>query len=540
MTRRDEFTPAKIDLGFLERIIDAIADPVFVKDDSHQWQLLNQAFCDLMGRRREELIGRSDHDFFSKEEADVFHTKDQLVLQTGEANVNEELVTDGDGDSRMMVTKKSAFDDESGRRFLVGTIRDVTEVKRAHNELMQTRLELEALLKKRTAEAAEAQKLLLHCQKMDTLGELAGGIAHDFNNLLAVISASLELIVRTKQDDGEPDKVGAAALNAIHRGTALTQRLLEFSRQEPLKPQPIALSTVIDGVELLLSRTLSSTVTLSATVKDPSLIVSVDHAQLEAAILNLCVNARNAMPEGGEIRLHVRRAEFDDASARSLGIAPGVYAHVDVTDEGVGMTPEVAARAFEPFYTTRRDGKGTGLGLSMVNAFATQAQGAVNITSTVGKGTTVELYLPSSPSQRKEAEVSLGPGGATPDLAKRELALLVVDDESQLQSVLTRSLQVLGYDAFGASGATAARQVAAELPHLDVLVADTLLRGSTSPLISELKNAHPKLKVVFMSGFAHGDTPMALEHRAPVLQKPFPVAHLDAAIQELCAGSSLT
>lgn len=353
-----------------------------------------------MGRSREELIGRTDHDFFSKEEADVFHAKDQLVLQTGEANVNEEIVTDGDGDSRIMVTKKSAFRDESGRRFLVGTIRDVTEVKRAQHELMQTRVELEALLKKRTAEAAEAQKLLLHCQKMDTLGELAGGIAHDFNNLLAVISASLELIVRTQQNDAEPDKVGSAALNAVRRGTALTQRLLEFSSQEPLTPQPIALSTIIDGVELLLARTLSSTVTLSAEVEDQSLVVSVDHAQMEAAILNLCVNARNAMPEGGEIRLSVRRAELDDVFASDLKVAPGAYALVDVVDEGVGMTPEVAARAFEPFYTTRRDGKGTGLGLSMVRAFATQAHGAVNIMSAVGEGTTVALYLPLTTRRR--------------------------------------------------------------------------------------------------------------------------------------------
>lgn len=498
-----------------------------MKDEAHQWQLVNQAFCDLMGRQREELIGRTDHDFFSKEEADVFHAKDQLVLQTGEANVNEELVTDGDGDSRTMVTKKSAFDDVAGRRFLVGAIRDVTEVKRAHNELMQTRLELEALLKQRTAEAAEAQKLLLHCQKMDTLGELAGGIAHDFNNLLAVISASLELIVRTKQSGGEPDKVGAAALNAIHRGTALTQRLLDFSRQEPLSPQPIELSTIIDGVELLLSRTLSSTVTLFAEVEDPSLVVSVDHAQMEAAILNLCVNARNAMPEGGEIRLRVCRAELDNASATSLGIRPGVYARVAVADEGVGMTPQVAARAFEPFYTTRRDGKGTGLGLSMVNAFATQACGAVNITSAVGKGTTVALYLPLSESPQREADKTRS------NRAKRELALLIVDDESQLQSVLTRSLQVLGYNAFGASGAIAARQIATALPRIDVLVADTLLRGSTTALLSDLKGANPNLKVVLMSGFAHGDTPMASEHGARVLQKPFTLARLDEAIQDL-------
>ncbi|MFK8000226.1 MAG: ATP-binding protein [Polyangiales bacterium] len=511
-------------------MIDAIADPVFVKDDSHQWQLLNQAFCDLMGRERQELIGRSDHDFFPKEEADVFHAKDQLVLQTGEANVNEEIVTDGDGDSRIMVTKKSAFDDASGRRFLVGTIRDVTEVKRAQNELMQTRLELEALLKKRTAEAAEAQKLLLHCQKMDTLGELAGGIAHDFNNLLAVISASLELIVRTKQSGNEPDKVGTAALNAIQRGTALTQRLLEFSRQESLTPQPIALSTIIEGVELLLSRTLSSKVMLTAAVEDPSLIVSVDHAQMEAAILNLCVNARNAMPEGGEIRLRVHRAELDDVSASPLALAAGAYALVDVSDAGVGMTPEVAARAFEPFYTTRPDGKGTGLGLSMVNAFAVQAQGAVNITSVVGKGTTVTLYLPLSASQRSPAVER-----QTPKSANRNLTLLVVDDDSHLQSVLTRSLQVLGYQAMGASGIEAARQAVVELPRLDVLVVDTLVRESRDPLIAALTSAHPAAKIIFMSSFAEGDTSMASKHGAPVLQKPFPLARLDEAIQELCA-----
>ena len=388
------FAPAKIDLSFLERIIDAIADPVFVKDESHQWQLVNQAFCDLIGRPREAVLGRSDHDFFSKEEADVFQAKDDLVLRTGEANVNEEIVTDGQGSSRIMVTKKSMFLDESGRRFLVGTIRDVTEVKGAQRELVQARIELEALLEQRTAEAAEAQKLLLHCQKLDTLGELAGGIAHDFNNLLAVISASLELIVRNARDGNDPEKVGTAALDAVQRGTALTQRLLEFSRQEELVPRPIDLSTIVRGVELLLARTLGATVTLSAKVEDPTLVVFVDHGQIESAILNLCVNARNAMPTGGEICLRVRRAEVDEVFANVLNVAPGAYALIDVIDEGVGMTAEVATRAFEPFYTTRRDGKGTGLGLSMVKAFATQVNGAVHIVSAVGEGTTVALYLP--------------------------------------------------------------------------------------------------------------------------------------------------
>ena len=523
-----------MDLGFLERIIDAIADPVFVKDESHRWQLLNQAFCELMGRPREELLGRSDHDFLPKEEADVFHAKDDLVIRTGEGNVNEEVITNGDGSSRIIVTKKSAFNDESGRRFLVGTIRDVTEVKQAQRELMLTRIEVEALLKERTAEAAEAQKLLLHCQKLDTLGELAGGIAHDFNNLLAVISASLELIVRSQPEGGPTSKVGSAALDAVQRGTALTQRLLEFSRPGDLDPKPIQLSTIIEGVELLLTRTLGSSVTLTTEVEDPTLVVSVDHAHMESAVLNLCVNARNAMPDGGQITLRVGRQDVDHKLANTLEVSPGEYALVEVLDEGVGMPSEVVARAFEPFYTTRSDGGGTGLGLSMVKAFATRADGAVRLTSLVGQGTTLGLYLPLSEMPQHEECADTG----AETVADRELVLLVVDDDTHLQAVLTRSLQVLGYDALGASTASEARQIAVERSHVDVLVTDTLSREHhASALVDELKQLHPGLKVIFISGDADENAGLDAQHGSPVLQKPFPLRRLDETIQSLRADS---
>ena len=538
-TEHDKFMPTKMDLGFLERIIDAIADPVFVKDESHRWQLLNQAFCELMGRPREELLGRSDHDFFSKEEADVFQAMDDLVLQTGKANVNEELITDGDGTSRIIVTKKSAFHDKSGRRFLVGAIRDVTEIKQTQHDLMLAQLKLEALLEERTAEAAEAQKLLLHCQKMDTLGELAGGIAHDFNNLLAVISASLEFIVRNQQQNGAANSVGNVALEAVGRGTALTRRLLEFSRPHELDPQPIEISSIVRDVELLLARTLGSSIALSTKVDDASLVVSVDHAQMEAAVLNLCVNARNAMPNGGMIKLRVERQEVDVELARTLDLTPGAYALVEVADEGVGMTPEVMARAFEAFYTTRRDGKGTGLGLSMVKAFATKARGAVHLASVEGEGTTLGLYLPLSTMQETQEPTASRPLR----VPKRDLALLVVDDDAHLQAVLTRSLQMLGYDAFGASSAHDARQVAAARTKIDVLVTDTLIRDPSSPsLVDEVTKLHPGLRVVFITGDADDETVVqrASQRGAPVLQKPFRLANLDEAIQTSVETGSST
>ena len=208
----------------LGRIVDSVADPIFVKDEQHRWIMVNQAVCDLMGHPRDALLGKSDFDFFPTEEAEVFWEKDEEVFSSGCTNINEERLTDGEGRTRVIVTKKSVLRDEAGKKMLVGVIRDITDLKQAERNLQQIKDDLEQKVEQRTAEVRKTQEMLLHAQKMDAIGQLAGGVAHDFNNLLSVLQGSLELITLRTSGDEVLAELTDQALAALGRGTSLTQQ----------------------------------------------------------------------------------------------------------------------------------------------------------------------------------------------------------------------------------------------------------------------------------------------------------------------------
>ncbi|MBP1180382.1 ATP-binding protein [Methylobacterium sp. PvR107] len=389
----------------------------------------------------------------------------------------------------------------------------------------------------RAVALAAAEEALRQSQKMEAVGQLTGGLAHDFNNLLAGISGSLELI-QTRLGQGrvmDVDRYITAAQGASRRAAALTHRLLAFSRRQTLDPKPTDANRLVAGMEDLIRRTVGPSVVVevrSAAGLWPAL---VDPPQLENALLNLCINARDAMPEGGRITVETTNAWLNERAARRHDMAPGQYLSLCVTDTGTGMPPEIVNRVFEPFFTTKPQGEGTGLGLSMIYGFAQQSGGQVRITSQVGQGTTVCLYLPRHRGAVAE-EVPQAGIGAPPRAAPGE-TVLVVDDEPTVRMLVTEVLEDLGYTAIEAADSGGGLRVLHSDVRIDLLVTDVGLPGGMNgrQMAEAGRVKRPGLKVLFITGYAEaavfGKGP--LDPGMQVLTKPFVVEVLGARIREM-------
>lgn len=382
-----------------------------------------------------------------------------------------------------------------------------------------------------------AQDQLRQSQKMEAVGQLTGGLAHDFNNLLAAITGSLELM-QTRIAQGRSAELGryiGIAEQAANRASALTHRLLAFSRRQTLDPRPTDVNRLIASLDDLLRRSVGPTVDLEIVGAGGLWITLVDPNQLENAILNLCLNARDAMPEGGRITIETSNRWLDREGARERELAPGQYVAVSVTDTGTGMTPDVIQRAFDPFYTTKPLGEGTGLGLSMIYGFARQSGGQVRIYSEVGEGTTMCIYLPRS----AQTELSADPGMAS----RRDHAVpaggqvLVVDDEPAVRAVVTDVLTDLGYDVVEAADGPTGLAILATGIRVDLLISDVgLPRGMNGRQLADAARiARPGLKVLFITGYAENAVVGngQLELGMHILTKPFAIDALATRVREL-------
>jgi PAS domain S-box-containing protein len=383
---------------------------------------------------------------------------------------------------------------------------------------------------------AKLEQDLIQAQKMEAIGQLTGGLAHDFNNLLTVISGNLEMLEPrlTGADDRELLK---EAQEATELGAQLASRLLAFGRRQPLNPKRIDLNALAAGMVDLLRRTLGELVRIETRIGDGTAMVMADAGRLENVLLNLAINARDAMPDGGKLIIETSRVTADKGFAPGGELPPGDYAALSVTDTGTGMTPEVRQRAFEPFFTTKETGKGSGLGLSMVYGFVKQSGGYVHLYSEVGLGTTVRIYLPSLDS----------PPAATRDAAKTVPAsqagrrtVLIVEDDPRVRRVSVRRLKELGHEVLQADNGAAALDVLGRQPHIDVVFSDVVMPGGMTgvDLAREVRRRWPGIKILLTSGFADpAAIKEGMEGTADAwLSKPHALKDLQAKLDGLFAN----
>jgi PAS domain S-box-containing protein len=377
---------------------------------------------------------------------------------------------------------------------------------------------------------------LRQAQKMEAVGQLTGGVAHDFNNLLTVISGNLEMLER-RLNTADELEILKEAQEATQLGAALANRLLAFGRRQPLRPKPTDVNALVAGLTDLLRRSLGATIEVETRLAGNLPQIMTDPGQIENALLNLAVNARDAMPNGGLLVIESARAVMDaDYTAAFPDVVPGSYVTLSVTDTGTGMTPEVRQRAFEPFYTTKGPGAGSGLGLSMVYGFVKQSGGHIQLYSEIGHGTTVRLYLPALEGEGAAEVRSRAPAAKA---AKGEM-VLVVEDDSRVRRVSVRRLKELGYRVIEGDSGPAALKILDEQPAPDILFTDVVMAGGMTgiDLAREARRRLPRLKVLFTSGYAE---PAILKdglltENAGWLGKPYSIGDLDAKLRALLAN----
>ena len=395
---------------------------------------------------------------------------------------------------------------------------DITDAKEAEHDLQDINELLAERVAAALAERDEAQARLHHAQKLEAVGQLTGGVAHDFNNLLTVITGALDLIQRRPDDVARRDRMIEAALGAARRGERLTHQLLAFSRRQALKPEAVRIDELLAESEPLLRRAVGEAVQLTLTAGAPQAVAMIDQGQFDAAIMNLVVNARDAVGQGGAIEIRTQSCALADGEVQD--VAAGDYVRVEVCDNGVGMAPDVLARAFEPFFTTKDIGKGTGLGLSQAYGFARQSGGGVAIHTAAGQGAVVSLYLPrcgEGPAQSAPAETER----AQPPPA-RQLNVLLVEDDAEVGAMVSNMLAELGHAVVRAIDVDQALAALDSHPELDVVLTDLVMPGGRSglDLAATVSERRPGLAVILSTGYAGEAQPIAAETPWPLLRKP--------------------
>ena len=385
-------------------------------------------------------------------------------------------------------------------------------------------------------ELRAAEEALRQSQKMEAVGQLTGGLAHDFNNLLTGMMGNLELlqmrVARGRLDD--LDRFINAAQGAGRRAASLTQRLLAFSRRQTLDPKPTDVNRLITGLDDMLRRTVGASIDIELVGAAGLWNACIDGSQLENAVLNLCINGRDAMPEGGKLTIETANKWIDDRTGRERDLPPGQYISICVTDTGTGMSPKTIERAFEPFFTTKPIGQGTGLGLSMIYGFARQSGGQVRIYSEMGQGTTVCVYLPR---HHGEAAEQIDPQSRDQEVSGTGQTVLVVDDEATIRHLIDEVLDEVGYTVIGAADGAAGIKVLQSGAKIELLITDVgLPNGMNGRQVADAARVlRPGLKVLFITGFAE-NAAVGNGHLDPgmdLLTKPFSLDALTTKVAEM-------
>jgi signal transduction histidine kinase len=506
-------------------LLDSVTALVAAVGTDYRYLAMNKAYVDRFERRigvRPE-VGQSPLELMKahREQLALSGSRWSRALAGEEFTLIEPTaVSEGDRMRHYEITYTS-LRDRDGR--VIGAFQyaqDVTERVRDQQRL------------------SEAEESLRQSQKMEAVGQLTGGIAHDFNNLLTGIIGSLDMMQR-KLARGQQIDVNAyvsAAMTAANRAAALTHRLLAFSRRQALDPRPVHPNRLILGMEELLRRTLGETIGLEFKEEPGLWLTRCDQNQLESALLNLTINARDAMPEGGKLIIETCNAHLEDAhEARLRDVVQGDYIAICVTDNGIGMPPEVMSRAFDPFFTTKPIGQGTGLGLSMIYGFTRQSGGYAKIQSEVGKGTTVKLYLPRYHGEHETSQEP-DPAPMTLQPTAREEVVLVVEDEQVVRDLVVDLLNEMGYRSLQAVDGPSGLAILLSDVRIDLLISDVGLPGFNGRQLADAACVHrPGLKVLFITGYAH-NAAVSNDLLSPGMQmitKPFALETLAERIRDM-------
>ena len=498
-----------------DRIWNVSQDLLLVADHDGVWRTINPAWTRTLGWSEAELLNHTSERLVHPEDNDRTRAHIRKLAANETADLYENRMRHKDGSYRWLSWTGVRDEDR-----IYAVARDVTAEKAAAERLKAT------------------EEALLQSQKMEAVGQLTGGIAHDFNNLLTGIVGSLDLL-QTRLNQGRTDNIARyidAAMTSANRAAALTHRLLAFARRQPLVPKIVDVNQLVVSLEDLLRRTIGETIDLQIVASENLWRTLCDPNQLESALLNLAINARDAMPDGGNLTIATSNVRLDRASVDATALSPGDYICIDVADTGEGMSAEVAARAFDPFFTTKPMGQGTGLGLSMIYGFARQSNGHVTIDSKLGRGTSVRLYLPRRHGAVAAQHTS---GVKAAEHAATGETVLVVEDEPIVRGVILEMLEEQGYQTLAAVDGPSGLRILRANNRIDLLVTDIGLPGMNGrQLADQARETRPDLKVLFITGYAENAaiSDGFLQPGMELITKPFDLDHLSQQIRAMASA----
>jgi PAS domain S-box-containing protein len=526
-----------------DAVVASASDVIITLDVNDVIQVANPAAQKQFGYLSSELVGQPSTILFPGRT--LWDVMRRAITEGRDVPQPIEVVGKRkDGSETHLEVSLSRWTSES-RVFVTAILRDINDrlgAERARREASRALADLNASLEQRVTERTQqlmqAEEALRQSHKMEAVGQLTGGIAHDFNNLLQGIIGALDRIKKRIADgrinDVERFLDGATA--SANRAAALTKRLLTFSRRQPVDPRPIEVNTLLATVEELLRRSLGEQVQMKIVPLTDLWRVRCDQNQLENALLNLAINARDAMPEGGVLTISTSNKIIDTRQSVQWDVPAGEYVSIRVGDTGVGMTVDVKARAFDPFYTTKPMGQGTGLGLSMIYGFVRQSNGSVRIESEFGSGTTVEMLFPRFTGKMEDARATLDISDE--DHSGRNEVVLVVEDEAVVRFLIVEALNELGYLALEAADGPSGLRIVQSQQRIDLLVTDIGLPGLNGRQLADAALvSRPDLKILFMTGYAEGAAGNSfLQPGMEILAKPFSMDVLTKKIRAMVEG----